>query len=105
MQAADVAVTMGCGDACPLYPGKRYEDCELEDPAGRGVDALRPIRDEIGDRVRALLERDGRMIGPYDVLLAGHALSASLTVVTANTGEFSRVPDLVVENWELPPGS
>ncbi len=48
VQAADVVVTMGCGDACPLFPGKRYEDWELEDPAGQGVDAVRPIRDEIG---------------------------------------------------------
>jgi arsenate reductase (thioredoxin) len=55
VQAADVVVTMGCGDACPLYPGKRYEDWELDDPAGLGVDAVRPIRDEIGRRVRELL--------------------------------------------------
>ena len=55
LQAADVVVTMGCGDACPLYPGKRYEDWELDDPAGQDVAAVRPIRDEIGDRVRALL--------------------------------------------------
>ena len=54
-KAADVVVTMGCGDACPLYPGKRYEDWELDDPAGQDVDAVRPIRDEIGERVRALL--------------------------------------------------
>jgi arsenate reductase len=56
VQAADVVVTMGCGDACPLFPGKRYEDWVLEDPAGMGVDAVRPIRDEIGERVRALLQ-------------------------------------------------
>ncbi len=55
VQAADVVVTMGCGDACPLFPGKRYEDWELEDPAGQGVDAVRPIRDEIERRVRTLL--------------------------------------------------
>jgi arsenate reductase len=55
IKAADVVITMGCGDACPLYPGKRYEDWELEDPAGQDVDAVRPIRDEIGDRVRTLL--------------------------------------------------
>ena len=55
VQAADVVVTMGCGDACPLFPGKRYEDWELADPAGRAVDAVRPIRDEIEGRVRALL--------------------------------------------------
>ena len=55
VQAADVVVTMGCGDACPLFPGKRYEDWELEDPAGLGVEAVRPIRDEIERRVRELL--------------------------------------------------
>jgi arsenate reductase len=59
VQAADVVVTMGCGDACPLFPGKRYEDWELEDPAGQDVDAVRPIRDEIGRRVQALLESLG----------------------------------------------
>ncbi|HSO96427.1 MAG TPA: arsenate reductase ArsC [Acidimicrobiia bacterium] len=53
--AADVVVTMGCGDACPIFPGKRYEDWELPDPAGLGVAAVRPIRDEIGRRVRDLL--------------------------------------------------
>jgi len=56
VRAADVVVTMGCGDACPFYPGKRYEDWELDDPAGMGVEAVRPIRDEIERRVRALLE-------------------------------------------------
>jgi protein-tyrosine-phosphatase len=55
VQAADVVITMGCGDACPLHPGKRYEDWELDDPAGQDVEAVRPIRDEIGARVRALL--------------------------------------------------
>ena len=55
LRAADVVVTMGCGDACPIFPGKRYEDWELDDPAGRVIDAVRPIRDEIGDRVRHLL--------------------------------------------------
>ena len=54
-RAADVLVTMGCGDACPVYPGKRYLDWELADPAGQGVEAVRPIRDEIDRRVRALL--------------------------------------------------
>ena len=53
---ADVVVTMGCGDQCPVVPGKRYEDWPLDDPAGRGVDAVRPIRDEIERRVRALLD-------------------------------------------------
>ena len=56
VQAADVVITMGCGDACPFYPGKQYLDWQLEDPAGRGVEAVRPIRDEIDRRVRALLD-------------------------------------------------
>jgi protein-tyrosine-phosphatase len=55
VRAADVVVTMGCGDACPIFPGKRYEDWTLDDPAGQDVDAVRPIRDEIERRVRALL--------------------------------------------------
>ena len=55
VRASDVVITMGCGDACPLFPGKRYEDWVLEDPAGQGVDAVRPIRDEIERRVRELL--------------------------------------------------
>ncbi|MBA3303053.1 MAG: arsenate reductase ArsC, partial [Acidimicrobiia bacterium] len=55
VRAADVVVSMGCGDACPIFPSKRYTDWVLEDPAGQGVDAVRPIRDEIGRRVRALL--------------------------------------------------
>jgi arsenate reductase (thioredoxin) len=54
-QAADVIVTMGCGDACPVFPGKRYQDWKLEDPAGQGVEAVRPIRDEIRTRVEQLL--------------------------------------------------
>ena len=53
--ASDVVITMGCGDACPFYPGKRYEDWVLEDPAGKGVEAVRPIRDEIRTRVEALI--------------------------------------------------
>jgi arsenate reductase len=55
VQASDVVITMGCGDACPIFPGKRYLDWDLEDPAGRGVEAVRPIRDEIKVRVQALL--------------------------------------------------
>ncbi|MBE3073386.1 MAG: arsenate reductase ArsC [Actinobacteria bacterium] len=55
VQASDAVITMGCGDACPIFPGKRYLDWELEDPAGQGVEAVRPIRDEIKARVRALL--------------------------------------------------
>jgi arsenate reductase (thioredoxin) len=54
VRATDVIVTMGCGDSCPVYPGKRYIDWELEDPAGRALEAVRPIRDDIERRVRAL---------------------------------------------------
>ncbi len=56
VRAADVVITMGCGDECPFYPGKRYEDWALDDPAGRGVEAVRPIRDEIRERVTDLLK-------------------------------------------------
>ena len=56
---ADLVVTMGCGDACPVFPGKRYEDWDLADPSGRSVGDVRPIRDEIGRRVGDLLERIG----------------------------------------------
>jgi len=55
VQDSDVVITMGCGDACPFYPGKRYEDWELDDPAGQGIEAVRPIRDEIRSRVEALI--------------------------------------------------
>jgi arsenate reductase (thioredoxin) len=55
MQAADVVITMGCGDACPIFPGKRHQNWDLPDPAGQAVDAVRPIRDDIEERVRRLL--------------------------------------------------
>ena len=55
VQASDVVITMGCGDACPYYPGKRYEDWKLEDPAGKGIDEVRPVRDEIRARVEELI--------------------------------------------------
>lgn len=55
VQASDVVITMGCGDACPFYPGKRYEDWKLEDPAGKGVDEVRPVRDEIRARIEELI--------------------------------------------------
>ena len=55
VQASDVVITMGCGDACPIYPGKRYEDWKLADPAGKGVAEVRPVRDEIRDRVEELI--------------------------------------------------
>ena len=59
VRASDVVITMGCGDACPIFPGKRYEDWKLADPAGQGVESVRPIRDEIEQRVRALLAELG----------------------------------------------
>lgn len=55
VKVSDVVVTMGCGDTCPFYPGKRYEDWVLEDPAGQGIESVRPIRDEIRRRVEALI--------------------------------------------------
>ena len=55
VRASDVVITMGCGDTCPIYPGKRYEDWELDDPAGRAIEAVRPIRDEIRRRVEQLI--------------------------------------------------
>jgi arsenate reductase len=55
VQASGVVITMGCGDACPIFPGKRYLDWDLEDPAGQGLEAVRPIRDEIKARIQALL--------------------------------------------------
>jgi arsenate reductase len=57
VRAADVVITMGCGDACPVYPGTRYLDWDLPDPAGKSVEEIRPIRDEIDRRVRTLLEQ------------------------------------------------
>jgi arsenate reductase (thioredoxin) len=63
VEAADVVITMGCGDACPVYPGKRYLDWDLTDPAGKGIDAVRPIRDEIDVRVRGLLDELG--VAPF----------------------------------------
>ena len=61
--AADVIITMGCGDTCPVVPGKRYEDWAIRDPAGQGLDVVRRIRDEIGQRVRALLDQ---LTGPVE---------------------------------------
>jgi arsenate reductase len=64
VREADVVITMGCGDACPIYPGKRYEDWELEDPAGKELETVRRIRDEIAARVRSLLaELDSESVG------------------------------------------
>src|SRR5829696_3291020 len=56
VRTSDVVITMGCGDACPIYPGKRYEDWELEDPAGKDLETVRGIRDEIADRVMTLID-------------------------------------------------
>jgi arsenate reductase len=64
LEAADVVVTMGCGDTCPVLPGKRYVDWPLADPAGKGVDAVRPIRDEIEQRIRRLMDELG--VAPVD---------------------------------------
>ena len=55
VKTSDVVVTMGCGDTCPIFPGKRYEDWQLDDPAGQGLDAVRTIRDDIENRLRALV--------------------------------------------------
>ena len=55
VQASDVVITMGCGDACPFFPGKRYEDWKLDDPAGQGIDAVRQIRDDIKQRIEQLI--------------------------------------------------
>jgi arsenate reductase len=55
VRESDVVITMGCGDTCPIFPGKRYEDWELDDPAGQGVDAVRPIRDDIKSRIEDLI--------------------------------------------------
>ncbi len=55
VKESDVVITMGCGDTCPIFPGKRYEDWKLEDPAGQGVEAVRPIRDEIRGRIESLI--------------------------------------------------
>jgi protein-tyrosine-phosphatase len=56
VKASDVVITMGCGDACPYYPGKRYEDWALDDPAGQGIDVVRPIRNQVRGRVEQLIQ-------------------------------------------------
>jgi hypothetical protein len=78
VRAADVVVTMGCGDSCPYFPGKRYEEWALPDPAGQSVDAVRPIRDEVERRVRVLLGELG--MRPYHQ----GAISSEIDVVVAN---------------------
>lgn len=72
VKASDVVITMGCGDTCPIFPGKRYEDWVLEDPAGQGIVSVRPIRDEIRGRILTLLDQLG--VTPVDV--AGDAASS-----------------------------
>jgi len=67
VQLSDVVISMGCGDTCPYYPGKRYEDWVLNDPAGQGIEAVRPIRDEIHKRVETLLAELGIHPDPPDV--------------------------------------
>jgi arsenate reductase (thioredoxin) len=62
VRTSDICITMGCGDACPVFPGKRYLDWTLDDPAGRDIEAVRPIRDEIERRVRALIDE----IAPFE---------------------------------------
>ncbi|MFE7935389.1 arsenate reductase ArsC [Streptomyces sp. NPDC057456] len=64
VQASDVVITMGCGDTCPVFPGKRYLDWELPDPAGQGVAAVRPIRDEIEKRIRGLVDEIAPVVQP-----------------------------------------
>ncbi|MEW1754565.1 arsenate reductase ArsC [Streptomyces angustmyceticus] len=64
VQSSDVVITMGCGDACPVFPGTRYLDWKLNDPAGQGIDAVRPIRDDIEHRVRGLLAELGTRARP-----------------------------------------
>lgn len=71
VEASDVVITMGCGDTCPYYPGKRYEDWVLQDPAGQGVEAVRPIRDEVRRRVTDLLTDLGVPVRPLPVAATG----------------------------------
>jgi len=73
VKESDVVITMGCGDTCPIFPGKRYEDWELDDPAGQGIDAVRPIRDQIRARVETLIGElaggpgDAKPVGPQGI--------------------------------------
>jgi hypothetical protein len=83
VRAADVVVTMGCGDACPVYPGMRYQDWVLDDPAGLGVDVVRPIRDQIEKQVRGLIARTAR---PGQVRLNAAASMRLLVVGGSDAG-------------------
>ncbi len=72
LEAVDVVITMGCGDSCPILPGRRYEEWVLPDPAGQALDAIRPIRDDIEERVRRLLDELGiNLIAPSTTPLDG----------------------------------
>lgn len=64
IRASDVVITMGCGDTCPVFPGKRYEDWDLDDPAGQGIDAVRLVRDQIKSRIRELIASLGITVSP-----------------------------------------
>ncbi|WP_306332228.1 arsenate reductase ArsC [Streptomyces sp. KL118A] len=68
VEASDVVITMGCGDTCPVFPGKRYVDWQLPDPAGQGVAAVRPIRDEIEQRIRSLITEIAPAVQPHPAL-------------------------------------
>jgi arsenate reductase len=80
VQASDVVITMGCGDACPIFPGKRYEDWELEDPAGKDVSTVRRVRDEIRDRVERLISE----LIPHDLTAARQRDANSLQLQGRN---------------------
>ena len=91
VQAADVVVTMGCGDACPVFPGKRYEEWVLPDPAGQSVDAVRPIRDDIEERVRRLLDELGITPTDYRASMSRTASKPSVLFVCVKNGGKSQM--------------
>ena len=103
VQASDVVITMGCGDACTIYPGKRYEDWKLDDPAGQGVEAVRPIRDEIDRRVLALMVSLGIDItAEQPKILTVDAVRESDVVITMGCGDTCPIfPGKRYEDWEL----
>jgi len=82
LQAADAIITMGCGDECPYYPGKRYEDWELEDPKGKDIEVVRAVRDDIERRVLALLDE----LGVPRVSTDGHTVASSSATVSSEPG-------------------
>ena len=85
VEAADVVITMGCGDACPVFPGKRYLDWELTDPAGKTTEQIRPIRDDIDARVRGLLDELG--VAPRRTACDEHLVPSVLFVCVRNGGK------------------